>query len=381
MNRSLCLRPTITTILMVFFLFNFASAQTDSLKLFTPYTKVSVAPGKSVSYSIDVINDGSTIRNENIVISNIQRSWDYSITAGGYTINKLAVLPGKKETIKLKVDIPYQVRKGNYTFYAKAGDLTLPLTINVSSAGSTVSEFTCDQKNMEGTSSSSFNFSATLKNKTATSQQYALMANAPRGWKVVIKANSKQATSTEVDADGTKNIRFEIKPSPTVKAGTYKIPVKAVSGSSTSELEFEVVITGTYEMDLTTPSGLLSAHITAGAEKKIELAVKNTGSVDLENVELKATKPKNWEVTFDPKEIDKIAPGKTATVYATISADKKAIPGDYVTKIEAKTPDVKTSASFRMSVRTPITVGVIGVIIIVAVLLGIGWLFKKYGRR
>ena len=381
MNKSLHFKPFVTTIFMVSFLFNQALAQTDSLKLYTPYTKVSVSPGNTVNYSIDVINNGSTIRNEDIVVSNVPHSWDYSLTAGGYNIKKLATLPGEKKTLSLKVDIPFQVRKGNYVFYAKTGNVTLPLTINVSTAGSGVTEFTCDQKNMEGTSSSSFSFTTSLKNKTATNQQYALMANAPRGWSVIIKPNYKQATSTELEANSTKNITYEIKPSPSVKAGSYKIPVKAVSGSTSAELEFEVVITGTYEMELSTPSGLLSTHITAGSEKKIELTVRNTGSVDLENIELTASKPRNWEITFDPTKITKIAPGQTETVYATITADKKAIPGDYVVKTEAKTPEVNTSASFRVSVKTPMTIGIIGLVIIVLVLLGIVWLFKKYGRR
>lgn len=382
MNKLRLFKSLIVTTLLLVFSLNQSSAQTDSLVLYTPYTKVSVSPGNSVSYSIDVINKGSEISNATILATNIQHSWAYSITAGGYNISKLAVLPGNKKTVTLKVDVPYQVRKGNYTFYAKAGNnVTLPLSINVSSAGSSVSEFTCDQKNMEGTSGSSFTFNTTLKNKTATKQQYALMAKAPRGWNVIIKPNYKQATSTEVEANGTKNISYEIKPSPSATAGTYKIPVKAVSGSTATNLEFEVVITGTYEMNLSTPSGLLSTHIGAGSEKKIELSLKNTGSTDLENIELTASKPKDWSVSFNPEKIDKIAPGQTKTVYATISAYKKAIPGDYMTKITAKTPEVNSSASFRISVRTPITVGLIGIIIVVLVLLGIIILFKKYGRR
>ncbi|MCK3685213.1 NEW3 domain-containing protein [Maribellus sp. YY47] len=381
MNKLLLLKSFIVSTFLVFFSFSQSKAQTDSLVLYTPYTKVSVSPGNSVSYSIDVINNGSKIRNEDISASNIPRSWDHSITAGGYNIDKLATLPGEKKTLTLKVDVPYQIKKGNYTFYAKAGSVSLPLTINVSSAGSSVTEFTCDQRNMEGTSSSSFTFNTTLKNKTATNQQYALMADAPRGWSVIIKPNYKQATSTEVEANGTKSISYEVKPSPSVKAGTYKIPVKAVSGSTSADLEFEVVITGTYEMDLSTPSGLLSAHITAGSEKKIELTVKNGGTTDLENVELKASKPKDWSVTFEPAKISKIGPGQTETVYATITAAKKAIPGDYVVQMDAKTPEVNSSASFRVSVRTPITVGLVGIVIVVLVLLGIVILFKKYGRR
>jgi uncharacterized membrane protein len=364
-------------------IFQHTSAQTnDSLELYTPYTQVSVAPGKSVSYSIDVINNGSNTRNEEITVSNISSSWNHTLTAGGYNIKKLAVLPGEKKTITLKIDVPFRVKKGAYTFYAKAGNkISLPLTITVSTAGSGESELSCDQINMEGTSKSNFTFKTVLKNQTASKQQYALMADAPRGWTVAIKPNNKQATSTEVEANSTKDITYEIKTPESVKAGTYKIPVKAVAGTTSARLEFEVVVTGTYDMAVNTPSGLLSASMTAGNEKKIVLEIKNMGSADLENIELKASKPKNWEVTFEPVKIEKMAPGKTETVYATITADKKAIPGDYVTKITAKTPEVNSDISFRVSVKTPILMGWLGILIIVLALGGVFFLFRKFGRR
>ncbi|MCF6358310.1 MAG: NEW3 domain-containing protein, partial [Draconibacterium sp.] len=349
------------------------SAQTaDSLLLYTPYTKISVAPGKSVSYSIDVLNKGSHVQNESVFVSNIPRSWNHTLMAGGYSVNKLAILPGEKKTLSLKIDVRYQVRKGNYTFYVKAGNKAeMQLVINVSTAGSSESEFSCDQRNMEGTSKSSFNFKAVLRNRTAQKQQYALMAKAPRGWVVAIKPSYKQATSTEVDANGTKDISFDIKPPNTVKAGTYKIPIKAVAGSTLAKLEFEVVITGTFDLTLNTPSGLLSGRLTAGDEKKVELLVTNSGSATLEDIKLSSNKPKKWDVTFDKDKIDQLLPGKTEKVYATIKADKKAIPGDYITKINAKTAEVNSSVSFRVSVKTPVITGWIGILIIVLAVAGV----------
>ncbi len=354
----------------------------NNLELYTPYTTVSVSPGSSVNYSIDVINKGDETHNQKIYMANVPHAWSYTLTAGGLNINKLAVLPNEKKSLKLKVDVPYKVKKGYYTFYAKMDDgTTLPLTINVSTAGTNESELTCDQKNMEGTSKSSFNFNAILKNKTPNTQQYALMASPPRGWTVVIKPSHKQATSTEIEANGTKTITYEIKPPASVEAGSYKIPVKAISGSTSAQMELEVVITGTYEMSLNTPSGLLSAKITAGEDKKVELLIKNTGSTLLEDIELKASKPKDWEVTFDTNRIKTLEPGKSATVYATIKADKKAIPGDYITKISAKTPEINEALSFRVMVQTSILVGWLGVLIIMIALGGIIFLMKKYGRR
>ena len=376
------IRLLLSAVLGIIFFQNLEAQPKDSLELYTPYTKITVSPGKSVTYSIDLINNGSNIRNELISITNIPRSWNYNFTAGGYDIHKLAILPGEKKTVNLKVDVPFQVKKGNYQFYAKAGtNIVLPLEITVSKGGSNETLLTSDQINMEGTSSSSFTFKAVLKNQTETNQQYALMADAPRGWTVLIKPNFQQATSTEVEANSTKDITYEVKPPSIVAAGKYKIPVKAVSGSTSAELEFEVVITGSYEMVLNTPSGLVSGHMTAGEEKKVELIVSNTGSVTLENIDLNASKPKNWDITFEPKKIEKVLPGQTEKVDATIKADKKAIPGDYVTKIDARTPEANSSVSFRISVKTPILMGWLGIVIIVVALSSVFYLFKKFGRR
>ena len=361
---------------------NSAAQSTDSIELYTPYTKVSVSPGKTVNYSIDLINNGKNTQERDISVTSFPRSWKYTLTAGGLNIKRLAALPGEKKNMAFKVEIPFKVNKGNYKFYVKAGnDAVLPLEINVSSQGSNESELTCDQTNMEGTSKSTFTFKAVLKNRTSVEQQYALMANPPRGWTVEIKPNHKQATSTEVDANSTKDISIDVKTPTTVKAGTYKIPVKAVTGSTSANLELEVVVTGTFDLNLSTPTGLLSDELTAGSEKKIDLEVHNTGSADLKTITFTAAKPSKWEVTFTPQKIENLSAGSTEHVTATIKADKKAIPGDYVTKITAKASETSSEVSFRMTVKSPMLWGWAGVFIIFIALGSVYYLFKKFGRR
>lgn len=234
---------------------------------------------------------------------------------------------------------------------------------------------------MEGNSKSTFTFNATIKNRTAEQQLYALTADVQRGWNVVFKPNYKQATSAQVEPNATQNITIDINPPANVAAGTYKIPVHASTGSTSADLELEVVITGSYEMELTTPRGLLSSDITAGDTKRIDLVVKNNGSGELKDVTFSASKPVDWEVSFDPAKVVKLGAGQSTNVVAIVKASKKALPGDYVTKMEAKTPEVNATADFRISVKTPMVWGWVGVFIIVVVLGGVYYLFRKYGRR
>ena len=54
--------------------------------------------------------------------------------------------------------------------------------------------------------------------------------------------------------------------------------MRAVTKSTSAELALEVAITGTFQMELTTPQGLLSSDITAGDTKRIDLEIVNSGS-------------------------------------------------------------------------------------------------------
>ena len=352
-----------------------------SVILYTPYTKISVSPGASIDYSIDLINNTDQLTNANLSVRVLSASWNHEMKSGGWSLSQLSVLPKEKKTFNLKVEVPLKVNKGNYHFVVYAGNAKLPLNVVVAQKGTYQTEFTTDQPNMQGNSKSTFTFSATLKNQTADQQLYALMANAPRGWNVVFKPNYKQATSAQVEANSTQNVSIDITPPANVEAGSYKIPVRAATGTTSAELELEVVVTGSYQMELTTPRGLLSTDVTAGDVKKLELEVRNTGSSLLKDIQLSANKPADWEVTFEPSKVDALKAGETSTVMATLKASKKALPGDYVTTIMAKTPEVNADAQFRIAVKTPMIWGWVGVLIIIATIGVVYYLFRKYGRR
>ena len=359
-----------------------ATENLKSITLYTPYTEISVPPGESINYTIDVINNSNVVRTMAISLVGLPDDWNYNLKSGGWNIKKISVLPGESKSLNLNLDVPLKVDKGSYEFkvLAKGYDL-LPLVVNVSEHGTFKTEFLSDQTNMKGHASSSFNFNAELKNSTAEKQNYALHANAPRGWNVSLKANYKEVASVSVDPNSSVNVSVEVKPPARIEAGTYKIPVRAVTNNTAADLELEVVITGSYDVELTTPRGLLSNKITAGEEKRVEMLVRNTGSAELADVEMGFSAPANWDVVFDPKKIEKLQPGKSTKVFATIKADKKAIPGDYITNLEASTPEAASEVAYRISVETPLMWGWTGVLITLVSVGGIFQLFRKYGRR
>lgn len=361
---------------------NIVLAADDGVVLYTPYTKISVPPGESIDYGIDVINNSNEIRNVEVSLAGVPKGWNYILKSGSWNISQISIMPGGKQSLSLRIEVPFKVDKGTYRLRVMAGgSYSLPLTVIVSEQGTFKTEFTTSQPNMEGQAKASFTFNANLKNRTGDKQLYALTGSVPAGWNLAFKANYQQVSSVNVDANGAQDITIEVKPPEGVLAGKYKIPVSASTSTTSANIELEAVITGSYNMELTTPTGLLSSKITAGEEKRLSLLVRNTGSSDLSDIKFESSAPVNWDVTFDPKVIAKLQPGSNANVVATLKADKKAIAGDYVVTIESKTTEVSSKAAFRISVETPMLWGWVGVLIIIAAAGSVFYLFRKYGRR
>lgn len=359
-----------------------ARNSSPGVKLYTPYSSISVPPGQTINYSIQVINHSSAIENVGLAVWGLPKGWSYTMKSGSWNISKVSVLPDKNENLALQITVPLRVNKGAYHFEVAAKGFTvLPLTVIVSKKGTYKTTFTTPQANLEGAANSTFTFNTSLENATADTQLYALNAEAPPGWNVTFKANYKEVASVNVPANHTQKITVTIKAPDHVAAGTYKIPVYATTNTTSAGLALETVVTGSYSMDLSTPDGLLNTDITAGDQKRIALTVKNTGSAPLKKISFHFTAPTNWDISFDPKQIDELPAGHTEQIFATIRADKDAIAGDYATDLKAQTPETTANTELRVSVTTPLLWGWVGILIILVAVGSVYFLFRKYGRR
>jgi len=344
---------------------------------------IAVTPGESVTHSVELINETDAVQTATLSVSGLPNGWTYELTSGGKNAREIAVKPDASATATLDIDVPLQVERGVYRFTLSAGNgNTLPLAIEVTEQGIYETELTTEQPNIEGHADASFTYSASLRNRTAENQMYALRAETPgAGWEVSFTVSGERVSSVDVEAGATETISVKVSPPEQVEAGTYTIPIVAETSSTSATLELQTAIIGSYDMELTTPSGLLSTDVTAGGDKKLELLVKNTGTVELTDVNLSSSTPIDWTVEFEPATIDAIPPGESRTVVATMSASDAALAGDYALSVTASAPEASSEAQFRVSVKTSVVWGWFGILIILAVLGGLGYLFRTYGRR
>jgi uncharacterized membrane protein len=243
------------------------------------------------------------------------------------------------------------------------------------------STFTAQLVNIEAAVHEAFHYNTTLHNGAAQARIYELTATLPDGWNVIFRTRGSQVTSVNMDGARGESISIEIHPAYSAAPGKYKIPVMAVASNDTLRLGLEAVIKGSYGMELTTPTGLLSANITEGKQKEIHLVVKNTGTLNLADISLAAQTPAKWDATFNPAKIEQLEPGKTADVVATLAVPDKTIAGDYVTTFTARNNASNAQAVFRMTVKTSVLSGWIGIMVILAAIALVYFLIRKYGRR
>lgn len=357
-----------------------AKAATN-LELYTPYRQLTAAPGESITYSIELINHTSSTQLANIGFTTNHKDWVYDLTTGGKNAQQIAVKAGEAQSLNLRLDVPLQIDAGQYQFKVTAGDASLDLTVVVAEKGTFNSNFEIEQENMEGYAGSDFTFSATLRNHTAEEQTYALAASPASGWEVRFQSNSNYVSSVTLEPNASQTISVQVTAPEGVAADDYQIPITAYNNATKAEAQIEVSIIGSYNLSLKTSDERLNTSIQAGGNSTIELIVENTGTAALENISVSSVTPTNWQVQFEPKTIASLEPGKTATVQAIITSSEDALPGDYAMSISARTDQKSADASIRVTVKSSVLWGWIGVAIIVAVLLGIYSLFRRYGRR
>ena len=209
----------------------------------------------------------------------------------------------------------------------------------------------------------------------------------PEGWYAGVALAS---ATTEISAI---NLKFNTRQTMKLVAGAlveqepgeYEFTVTFKSAVEGDPLEgsitFTAVITGTYEIVLTTKTGRLSTDLTAGKDNSYTLVLTNNSSVSVENITLTSTEPEGWQVDFDSKEIESVAAGEVKEIEVTINPPEKTIAGDYMLTFNASSENSNTSIELRTTVETPTIWGIVGIGIIVVVIIGIAIIFTRLGRR
>ena len=236
---------------------------------------------------------------------------------------------------------------------------------------------------LKGPTDARFEFSLEVKNSSEEDQLFNLAATGPEGWDISFKPayEQKQISSLQIKANQTKSVGIEVKPSILAEVDQYPVKVLVATKSAEAEVDLTVELTGTYKIKAGTPSGLLSLSTQTGTPANISLYVRNEGSAEQRQVSFVSFKPENWKVEFAPETLDAVAPGELRQVEVTITPAKQALVGDYSVAINAQGEKANSQMELRVTVKASAAWGWIGVAIIVGVIVGLAFVFRRLGRR
>jgi uncharacterized repeat protein (TIGR01451 family) len=236
---------------------------------------------------------------------------------------------------------------------------------------------------LRGTSKSSFEYQLAIKNDSGKKLTVSLAAQTPQNFDASFTEGygTQELNAVPVDPGQTKNVKLKVTPPNTAPAGSYKVEARIGAEDATATADLTIDITGQPRLDVTGREGLVSTRASAGKETTMPVVVTNNGTAPADNVELSGTAPNGWKITFDPKTVERIAPGTNKEVQALITPTEKAIAGDYVTTIRASARGESASTTFRVTVTTSTMWGIAGVGIIGVALLVMVGAVARFGRR
>jgi uncharacterized membrane protein len=355
--------------------------------LTTDYPALTVRAGDTAEIELKLHNEGMPPTSLKLSVDGLPDGWKGSFTGGGKTVE--AAMPAANDTIDLdlRLDIPASAKGGAHDLTVRATggseSLQLPLQVTLGEVPPAKLELKSDLPALKGSPTSSFQYSFTLKNDSGKDQTISLDAKAPQNFSASFTQGygAQEISSIPIPAGQSKDLKVKFQPPADIQAGDYTMQVTAGAGDLSAALPLTMQVTGQPRLRLSGKGDRLSAEAEAGKATSVNLVLSNDGSAPAQNIELSASPPSDWNVSFDAKAIDALAPGESKAVTASLTPSGKALAGDYMTTFRANAGGQSSSADFRVSVTTSTLWGVFGVGLIAIALLVLVGAVARFGRR
>lgn len=354
----------------------------------TAFPGVDVQPGQNVDFPLTIAESGNGTEIVSLRVGAVPQGWRAQLEGGGYEVDQAYINKANPQSLSLNVNVPAAATAGTYDLSVVAsgpgGVSTLPLRVRVATGGQARPSLTAQYPELQGASKAKFQFQLTLNNNGFRDESFALSAHAPQGWQVDFTPAyaSKEIGAIPVKAGNSQSIDVNVTPPNGAAAGKYTVVASAAAGPGQQvSTRLHVTLVGSYDLQLTTPSGRLNAAATAGGRSAVPLLVANAGTAPVRNISLAADAPSGWNVAFRPDVVATLAPGASQQVTMSVDPSAQAIAGDYDVAVTAASPAADAQQDIRVSVSGSTLWGWIGVLIVLGVLAGLGYLFRRLGRR
>lgn len=357
------------------------------LYLLTDYPAIAVQPGSTSTIPLRLQNYGLAPDRYTLSVSGAPQDWTVTLLGGGQPVSAAMPATDSSVSLQLRLDIPAGAAGSGQTLTVKAegahDQVSLPIAVSFAKELPAKLKVESRLPALRGSAKSSFEYQLTIKNDSGRPLTVSFAAQAPDNFETSFTESygSQELSSIPIDAGQSKDVKLKVRPPSTIGAGRYpvSVTVNAQDASATTALSLEIV--GQPLLRMSGRDGLISTQATAGEQSTVPVVVANRGSAPADDIELSGTAPSGWKVAFEPKSIDRLAPGEEKEVQALITPTAKSIAGDYMTTLRAAARGEDVSQQFRVTVSTSTMWGMAGAGLIGAALLIMVGAVARFGRR
>ena len=357
------------------------------LYLLSDYPAVSVRPGTTSTISLKLQNYGLAPQRYQLSVSGVPAGWTATLLGGGQPV--AAAMPATDSSVglQLRLDIPAGAAVGTETLTVSAqgqgSSANLPVAVTLAEKLPAKLSVQSALPALRGSPKSNFDYQLTIKNDSGRNLTVSFAASAPKNFETSFTEayGSQELSSIPIEAGQSKDVKLHVRPPSSVDAGHYPVAVTVSAEDANAKTEVALDVVGQPRLQIAGRDGLVSASAQAGRQASVPIVVSNDGSAAADNIELSGSGPNGWKISFEPKTIERIEPGKDQEVQALITPTDRSLAGDYIATIRASSRGENNSTQFRVSVTTSTIWGVAGVGIIGAALLVMVGAVARFGRR
>jgi uncharacterized membrane protein len=357
------------------------------LYLITDYPAVTVRPGSTSTVPLKLHNYGLAPERLAVKVEGVPANWSATILGGGQPVAAAMPAPNASVSLQLRLEVPQDGETGSHTLAvsAEGQNSSVRLPIAVALAKDLPAKLSVEPKlpALRGSARSSFEYQMTIKNDSGRNVLASFAAQAPRNFETSFTEayGSQELSSIPIEAGQSKDIKLKVRPPSTIGAGLYPVAVSVSAEEARAQTEVALEVVGQPRLRITGREGLMSGKAEAGAQTSMPIFLMNEGSAPADNIELTGSGPSGWKVEFEPKVIERIAPGQRAEVQAQVTPSVKSLAGDYMTTVRAAAQGEQASGDFRFTVSASTLWGVTGAGILAAALVIMVGAVARYGRR
>jgi uncharacterized membrane protein len=360
--------------------------QIKGIYLLTDFPALTVQAGGTSTVALRLHNYGLPPERLALSVDGVPQGWSATILGGGQPVSAAMPATGKDVALQLRLDVPANAQSGaTLTVNARGANQNVSLPVAVALGKDLPAKLTVEPKlpALRGSPTSSFEYQLTVKNDSGRNLLVSLGAKAPQNFSTRFTEayGSQELSSLPIEAGQSKDVKLAVRAPAQTGAGKIPVGVTVSAEGVSADAQVVMEIVGQAQLRLTGRDGVVSARAEAGNQTSIPLVVLNEGSAPAEGIELSGTAPSGWKVEFEPKQIERVAPGQRAEAQLLLTPSAKALAGDYMTTLRASARGDSASSDFRVAVATSTYWGMAGAGIIGIALLVMVGAIARFGRR